>query len=128
MFKKHYLVFIVLLCVLILGGNLIWSKLTTPSINKQTTLTLYLNQPQLLPDKKTKVTLVETIVPEPQMRDGLSQAKVKIVKNGKTEEVEFKIGGFAGYEAKPVVFSSGIVELVDLKKESAQFKFLLDEK
>lgn len=62
------------------------------------TITLNKNQPFFLPDKNTSLKLIEITTDNNKLcRDCLSKAKIEIKKNNQKKEIEFKIGGFAGY-------------------------------
>jgi hypothetical protein len=81
----------------------------------QRKVVLIKGQPQLLPDGKTKLTLMAAKKALANCRDCLTMAEVEVEQAGKKEKIVFKVGGFAGH-----ITNEQIAFNIDFKIETVE--------
>ena len=96
-------------------------------LQKSFPLTLKIGESKFFPDKTTKVILQQIVLAPSDQKDGLTQVQLLIDKNGKSEELVYKIGGFVGFDIRELSYSAGKIKLIDIKENQVKLDVVLNE-
>lgn len=129
--KKFPLLIVCSLIVVGLAGTIVTAvfqkgKSQLPTA-KNFSLTLKLDETKSFPDKKTKITLQQIVLPPSNQKDGLTQIKILVDKNNQQEELTYKIGGFAGFDVREQKYSSGVVSIEEINPDQVKLNISLNE-
>ena len=93
-------------------------------LSQGTKITLVKNQAATLSDTGITLTLLATTMSDDKCRDCITYAKVKVAKDGQEQQLEYKIGGIAGFMVNKLDAFNYTFQLEKINPDTVELTYL----